>query len=54
MLRKERDFRRRWVWEGNQLTVKLVANGKATLQEAVPLVVNQLRQRFGTDVTIAI
>ena len=43
-----------WIWEGNQLTVKLVANGKATLQEAVPLVVNQLRQRFGTDVTVAI
>ena len=43
-----------WSWEGTCLTVKLVANGKATLQEAVPLVTNQLRQRFGTDVSIEI
>ena len=43
-----------WVWEGNALTVKLVANGKNALLEAVPVVANQLRQRFGTEVSITI
>ena len=43
-----------WSWEGSKLTVKLVANGKATLQEAVPVVTNRLRQRFGTEVIIEI
>ena len=43
-----------WTWEGQKLTVDLKANGKAILQECVPVVCNALRQRFSTDVEIAI
>ena len=44
----------KWSWEGNELTVKLVANGKNILQEHIPAVQNQLRERFAADVTIQI
>ncbi len=38
-----------WNWEGQTLTVELRANGKAVLEECVPLVRNALKQRFGVD-----
>ena len=44
----------RWIWEGNDLTVKLVANGKAELEELVPSVQLRLRERFAAPVNIRI
>ncbi|MDO5153298.1 MAG: PolC-type DNA polymerase III [Eubacteriales bacterium] len=44
----------KWIWEGVNLTVKLVANGKETLLEHVPTVQNALRERFGVPVAITI
>ena len=43
-----------WIWEDTVLHIKLPANGKDTLLKSVPAVCNQLKQRFGTDVTIEI
>ena len=43
-----------WEWEGTELTVKLLGNGKKELQECVPTVQNQLRERFAAPVTISI
>ena len=43
-----------WSWEGEKLTVQLLANGKQVLTECLPQVVNQLRQRFDTQVEIEI
>jgi len=43
-----------WHWEGETLTVKLLANGKKELEEAVPVVTNKLRERFAADVRIVI
>lgn len=44
----------KWIWEGVNLTIKLVANGKETLLEHVPTVQNILRERFGVPVTITV
>ena len=44
----------KWVWNGTDLTVQLVANGKAGLMEHVPTVQNILRERFAVPVTITI
>ena len=44
----------KWEWEGEKLTVRLVANGKAALLEHVPAVQQNLRERFAAPVTIAI
>ena len=43
-----------WIWEGNELLIKLVANGKAELEELVPMVQLKLRERFAAPVTIRI
>ncbi len=43
-----------WHWEGEKLTVQLKANGKAVLEECIPVVRNHLNQRFSADVTIEI
>ena len=43
-----------WEWEGENLKVRLRANGKKELEEAVPVVSRQLRERFGVPVTISI
>ena len=43
-----------WLWNGNDLTVKLVANGKQTLEEHIPTVQNLLRERFACPVTITV
>ena len=43
-----------WNWDGYDLTVKLVANGKDTLQEHIPVVQNLLRERFACPVTITV
>ena len=44
----------RWEWEGTQLTVKLVSNGKKDLEELIPQVQNVLREQFAAPVTIKI
>ena len=44
----------RWEWNGTDLTVKLLGNGKKELEECVPVVQNQLRERFAVPVTIRI
>ena len=44
----------KWVWNNEELTVQLVANGKKNLEEIVPVVQNTLRERFATPVTIRI
>ena len=43
-----------WEWEDNKLTIKLRANGKETLLNAVPMVQKTLRERFGVTVSIEI
>ncbi len=43
-----------WRWEGEKLCIDLAANGKALLQECVPAVQNQLKERFGVRVDIEI
>ena len=43
-----------WDWNGTELTVKLLGNGKKELEECVPVVQNQLRERFAAPVTIRI
>ena len=44
----------KWEWEGMDLTVRLLANGKKELEEAVPMVQTILRERFAAPVTITI
>ena len=44
----------KWEWEGENLTIRLAANGKAALMEHVPAVQQNLRERFAAPVTIAI
>ena len=43
-----------WEWEGCDLRVKLVANGKEELAEHIPVVQNLLRERFACPVTITV
>jgi len=43
-----------WQWQGSTLRIKLLANGKAMLEECVPFVARTLTQRFGTPVQIEI
>ena len=43
-----------WIWEGETLKINLVGNGKDTLLESVPKVVNALKDLFGIKVTIEI
>ena len=44
----------KWEWEGNDLKVKLRANGKKELEEWIPLVQHELQERFAVPVTIHI
>ncbi len=44
----------KWEWEGEHLTIRLVANGKQTIEENIPTVQNLLRERFETPVTISV
>ena len=44
----------KWEWEGESLTIRLAANGKAALMEHVPAVQQNLRERFAAPVTIVI
>ena len=44
----------KWEWEGECLTVHLLANGKNALMELVPQVQTVLRERFAVPVTIHI
>ena len=41
-----------WEWDGYWLTVKLVANGKDALEELIPQVQTELRERFASPVNI--
>ena len=44
----------KWEWNGFDLTVKLVANGKDALAEHIPTVQTVLRERFACPVTITV
>ncbi len=44
----------KWSWEGNRLTVKLLANGKQDLEKCVPQVQQRLQEQFETPVEIDI
>ena len=44
----------RWEWEDNTLHIYLKANGKDIVMEAVPAVIRQLNEQFGTQVEIAV
>ena len=44
----------RWEWRDEQLTVHLMSNGKKELEELVPQVENDLRERFAVPVRIHI
>ncbi len=44
----------KWIWNDTTLTVELMGNGKAALQECVPAVCAYLRERFATEATIEI
>ena len=44
----------KWEWNGSDLTVKLLGNGKAALEELLPQVQTVLRERFAAPVTISI
>ena len=44
----------RWEWNGSNLTVHLVANGKKELEACIPAVCNGLRERFAVPVTICV
>ena len=44
----------KWSWEGNHLTVSLVANGKDGVEAQIPAVEKALRERFAADVTISV
>ena len=43
-----------WEWEGLSLTIKLRANGKKMLEEALPAVRRKLRELCGEEVEISI
>ena len=43
-----------WIWEGENLTIKLAANGKAVIEECIPVVQTKLREQFGAPVTICV
>ncbi|MBP3305429.1 MAG: PolC-type DNA polymerase III [Oscillospiraceae bacterium] len=43
-----------WTWEGENLTIRLLANGKAAIEECIPAVQTTLRERFGAPVTIRV
>ena len=44
----------KWEWQGSDLTVKLLANGKDVLLEHIPVIQTQLRERFAAPVTITV
>ena len=44
----------KWSWEGNCLTINLVANGVDVLEECLPAVTNQLKEKFDVAVTVQI
>ncbi len=44
----------KWLWDGPNLTIQLVANGKKELEELIPQVQTVLRERFAAPVTITV
>ena len=43
-----------WQWDGNTIHIRLAANGKKTVEEAVPAVCMQLQSRFATPVSVQV
>ena len=43
-----------WTWEGQTLTISLLANGKTAIEKCIPHVCNILKDRFDTDVQIQV
>ena len=44
----------KWEWNSEKLTVKLRSNGKKELEELIPSVCTELRERFSTDIKIEV
>ena len=44
----------KWEWQGSDLTIRLVANGKNELEELIPQIQTDLRERFAAPVTITV
>ena len=44
----------RWTWEGQQLTICLVGNGKEDLKKCIPCVRDTINDRFNVDIQIKI
>ena len=44
----------KWEWEEENLCIKLLGNGRSILDELIPQIQNQLRERFATPVTITV
>ncbi len=44
----------KWLWEGENLTIQLRANGKTSIEELIPSVQQTLRERFAAPVTIRV
>jgi len=44
----------RWDWEGENLTIRLKANGRDAIEALIPQVEQQLRERFAADVKISV
>ena len=44
----------KWQWEENNLTIRLLANGKDAIEELIPQVQMVLQERFATPVTITV
>ena len=44
----------KWSWEGQTLTIDLLANGKDLLEECLPTVRSTLKEQFGAEVSVQI
>ena len=44
----------KWIWDEDHLHIRLLANGKADVEECIPNVQNALRERFAVPVTITV
>ena len=44
----------RWEWKENNLEIHLKANGKDAIEELIPQVEQELRQRFDADLSISV
>lgn len=44
----------KWEWEGHDLRIRLVANGKKELEKVIPEIIQYLQERFKTSVSITV